>query len=56
MHEELIRQAAQKHGVGAALLQALIDHEQTKVHMLKRRGVADQLRKLIEEHADRAEA
>ena len=56
MHEELIRHAAQKHGVDAALLQALIDHEQTKVHLRKRRGVADQLRKLVEEHLDGAEA
>ena len=50
--EALLRKVAKQKGVDAALLQRLIEIEQGKVHLERRRGIVDTLRKTIEEHGE----
>lgn len=47
--DTLLEEVAKKHDVEANLLRKLIDFERTKVHLEKRRGVKEQIRKIIEE-------
>ena len=50
--DDLIPEIAMKHNVNPELIQRLIGMEKSKVHLWKRRGVKDELRKLIEEHIE----
>ena len=50
--DELIKEIALKHNIDPALIQRLVEYEQTKVHLQKRRGARDDLRLLIEQHIE----
>ncbi len=50
--DELIRQLTEKYGVDPGLVQKLVEYEQTKVHLERRRGARDALRRLIEQHIE----
>jgi hypothetical protein len=52
MDEELLHDVAQKHEVDAELLRELIAFEAPKVHLEKRRGAKEGLRKIIEARID----
>ena len=53
--DELLHEIAEKYHVDPNLVKSLIEFESTKVHLEKRRGAKDQIRKLIEEWVGRAE-
>jgi len=46
---ELIKEIAERHKVDPALIQRLVEYEQAKVHLRKRRGAKTELRRKIEE-------
>lgn len=48
--DELVKKLAQKHDVAEGLIQRLIAYEQSRVHLQKRRGAKDELRRIIEKH------
>ncbi len=50
--DELVEEIAEKHDVDAKLIQRLVDYEKTMVHLQKRRGAKDELRRLIEQHIE----
>jgi hypothetical protein len=49
---KLIAEVAQKHDVDPELIQQLIEYEQTKVHLERRRGAKDELRRIIDLHIE----
>lgn len=51
--EELLRAVAKKSGAPVTLLQSMLDLENDKVHLSKRRNVKDQLRLAVEDHLSR---
>ena len=53
-HAQLLEIAA-KHRVDASLLMKLIEIERKKVHLERRRGVKDELRRTIEQHLEESE-
>jgi hypothetical protein len=46
----LLTEIAEKHDTDPALLQKLIDYEQGRVHLRKRRGAKADIQRAIEEH------
>lgn len=50
--DELIQEITEKCGVDARLLQDLLQVEQGKVHLERRRGAKNELRSIIEQHLD----
>ena len=46
--EDVLKEIAGKHDADAGLIQKLISLEETKVHLEKRRGTKELLRKIIE--------
>jgi hypothetical protein len=50
--DELIRQLSERHKVDADLISQLLQYEQTKIHMERRRGAKDELRRIIEKHLE----
>lgn len=48
--DELIRQLSEQHQVDPDLIEQLLQYEQTKIHMERRRGAKDDLRRIIEKH------
>jgi len=50
--DDLIRRAAENHGADPELIQQLVEYEQTRVHLERRRGAKDDLRRLIEQHIE----
>jgi hypothetical protein len=50
--DNIIHEVAQKHGADPALIQQLVEYEQTKVHLERRRGAKEDLRRRIEQHID----
>jgi hypothetical protein len=50
--DELIQECAERHGVDPQLISRLIDYEKTMVHMERRRGAEDDLRRIIETHIE----
>ncbi|MCI0623305.1 MAG: hypothetical protein L0387_16875 [Acidobacteria bacterium] len=50
--DDLICEVAKKHDADADLLRQLIDYEQTKVHLERRRGAKDELCRFLEKHIE----
>lgn len=50
--DELIDEIALKHQVDPEFLRGLISYERTKVHLQRRRGAKDELRRRIEKHIE----
>jgi hypothetical protein len=50
--DKIIREVAAEHQVDPELLRRLIQVEQDKVHLERRRGAKDELRRIIEEHLE----
>lgn len=50
--DELIKEIAVKHNIDPALILRLVEYEQTRVHLQRRRGARDDLRRLIEQHIE----
>ena len=50
------KEIAAKHGVDAAIVLELIEFERTKVHMERRRGAKDAIRRIIEQRIEDSEA
>ena len=50
--DELVCETAEKHNVEPALIRLLVEYEQTKVHLQRRRGAKGELRRLIEQHIE----
>jgi BioD-like phosphotransacetylase family protein len=48
-YEELLESIADKHQVDVTLIRQLIAFEESKVHLERRRGAKDQIRKQIED-------
>ena len=48
--DELIREAAKKHGTSPDLLKKLLEWERPRVHLNKRRGLKKDLRRILESH------
>ncbi|MFC1976418.1 DNA modification system-associated small protein [Chloroflexota bacterium] len=55
-YHQLLQEVSEKHQVDLQLLQNLIAFEATKVHMQRRRGAKDGLRKLIEDWLEEKQA
>jgi hypothetical protein len=53
-YDKLLQEASEKNQVDLPLLQKLIDFEATKVHMRRRRGAKDSIRKMIEDWLEEA--
>ena len=51
--DKLTKEVAARHKVDPALIQLLVEYEQTKVHLQKRRGAREDLRRLIEQHMEK---
>lgn len=51
--DDRIRKIADKHEVDPDLIQALVEYEKTKVHLERRRGAKDEIRRLIEKSIER---
>lgn len=47
--ENLLKQVLAKHEVSHALYDLVLKEEKTRVHLLKRRGIVEQLRHVIEQ-------
>lgn len=56
MDSDLIQEVATKHQVDAKLIEQLVDYEQTRVHLERRRGAKDQLRALIEQSIEEGDS
>ena len=56
MDSDLIQEVATKHRVDAKLIEQLVDYEQTRVHLERRRGAKDQLRALIEQSIEEGDS
>lgn len=50
--DEMVQEGAEKYGVSPSLIQQLIEYEQTRVHLQKRRGSRDDLRQIIEQYLE----
>ena len=48
--DDLLDKIAREQDVDPNLVRALISYEQTKVHLEKRRGAVEALRRMIEDH------
>ena len=53
--DELLKKLAQKHDVAERLIRRLIAYEQSRVHLRKRSGVKNELRRIIEKHLEEHE-
>lgn len=53
--DKLVSQIAEKHKVTPELIERLVAYEQTKVHLERRRGAKDELRRVIEQHIEEQE-
>ena len=53
--DDLIRTIAEKHSCDDDLIRRMIDYEQSKVHLERRRGAKDELRRLLEKHTEESE-
>jgi len=49
-YESLLRDIAEEHQVSATLLQELINYEQGRVHLQRRRGAKSDIQQIIEQH------
>lgn len=47
-YEDLLRKISNEHQVDVRLIEELIDFEKTKVHLERRRGAKDHIRRTIE--------
>jgi hypothetical protein len=47
-YDRLLTDVAEKHNVDPKLLKDLIDYEQGRVHLKKRRGAKDDIQRIIE--------
>ena len=54
-HDELLREVSIKYDVDPELLRQLVDLENTKVHLKRRKGASNQIRQMIENHLDQQE-
>ena len=54
-HDELLREVSAEYHVDPELFQQLIDLEDTKVHLERRRLVTSQIRQIIEKHLNQRE-
>jgi len=52
---KIIDEVAQKHGADPGLIRQLLEYEETKVHLQRRRGAKDELRRRIEQHINENE-
>lgn len=50
--DNIIYEVAQKHGADPELVRQLLQYEQSKVHLERRRGAKDDLRRIIEQHIE----
>ena len=50
--DELVNEIAGKYNVVPELIERLVAYEQTKVHLERRRGAKDELRRVIEQHIE----
>jgi hypothetical protein len=50
--DELITQCAERHAIASELVRRLIEYEKTKVHLERRRGAKEDLRRIIEAHIE----
>ena len=50
--DELIKEIAESSGADPELLKKLIEYERPKVHLERRRGARDELRRMIERHLE----
>lgn len=48
-HDSILEEVAGKHDVEVDLLKSLIDYEQGRVHLKKRRGARNEIKRQIEE-------
>ncbi len=51
-HDELLSEVSAEYNVDPGLLRQLVDLENTKVHLERRRGAKNQIRQMIENHLD----
>lgn len=54
-HDELLREVSAEYHVDPGLLRQLVDLENTKVHLERRRLVTSQIRQIIEKHLNQRE-
>ena len=54
-HDELLREVSAEYHVDPGLLRQLVDLENTKVHLERRRLVTSQIRQIIEKHLNQQE-
>ena len=52
--DDLIERIAEKHETSAELLSRLLEYEKSKVHLNKRRGAKDEIRRMITKHSERS--
>ena len=50
--DDLIRKCAEQRAVDSELIRRLIEYEKTKIHLERRRGAKDDLRRIIETHIE----
>ena len=53
--DKLVDEIAEGHNVAPELIERLVVYEQTKVHLERRRGAKDELRRVIEQHIEEQE-
>ena len=54
-HDELLCEVSAEYHVDAELLRQLVEFENTKVHLERRRGAKSQIRQIIEKHLNQQE-
>lgn len=54
-HDELLREVSAEYNVDSRLFRQLVDLENTKVHLERRRLVTRQIREIIEQHLSQRE-